>query len=116
MFFVAVIPGAISVALVFLVRERSHKASGQPEPRTAHPARAFTTEALAGLPRRYWQLLVVLGLFNVVDFSDLSYALLSYPAGVVSDRVARRVVYAIGLVVFALAYLGLGLTRSTAWV
>jgi MFS family permease len=46
--------------------------------------------------------------YNVV------YAVASYPAGAVSDRFGPRRVYAVGLVFFALCYLGLGSTRSTA--
>src|SRR3954452_24484955 len=42
--------------------------------------------------------------YNVV------YALSSYPAGVVADRIGPRRVYGLGLVFFALAYVGLGLT------
>jgi MFS family permease len=38
------------------------------------------------------------------------YALASYPAGVVADRLGPRRVYGLGLVFFALAYIGLGLT------
>ena len=40
------------------------------------------------------------------------YALASYPAGALTDRFGPRRVYAVGLVFFALCYLGLGLTRS----
>jgi MFS family permease len=44
------------------------------------------------------------------------YAGLSYPAGHVSDRVPRRLVFAAGLVFFAIAYVGLGLASSGGWV
>jgi len=47
---------------------------------------------------------------------NLSYAVLSYPAGLVSDRLNRRVVFATGLVFFAVAYLGFGLTDTTRWL
>ena len=138
LFFFAVIPGAISVGLVFLVREQP------PAPAERRNADAVTARRSASpgmLPRRYWELLLVLGLFNLVNFSDsllilrakevglgfaevilvyalfnACYAALSYPAGVASDRIPRRVVYAAGLLVFALAYVGLGLIHSTAWV
>jgi MFS family permease len=50
--------------------------------------------------------------YNVV------YTALSYPAGAVADRLSPAVVFAVGLVVFAIAYTGLGLTRShlAAWL
>src|SRR5205823_14524102 len=40
----------------------------------------------------------------------------SYPAGVVSDRLPRRHVFAAGLVAFAVAYLVLGAAASPGWV
>jgi MFS family permease len=40
------------------------------------------------------------------------YALASYPAGVLTDRWGPRRIYAVGLVFFALCYVGLGVTRS----
>jgi MFS family permease len=83
----------------------------------------------------------VLTLFGLVNFSDallilrakdlglgfvaitlvyalynVSYASLSYPAGAISDRLPRRMVYATGLAIFAVAYAGLGLARSSGWV
>lgn len=42
----------------------------------------------------------------------LSYAALSYPAGHLSDRLGRRRVFAAGMGVFAVAYLGFGLTTD----
>jgi MFS family permease len=47
---------------------------------------------------------------------NLTYAGLSYPAGVISDRVPRRLVFAAGLALFAAAYVGLGLARNGGWV
>jgi MFS family permease len=127
---IAVIPAVLSAGLVFLIRERTH-----PRPRSEQPWSA------RGLPRRYWRLIGVTAVFGLVNFPDtllllrakdlgldfagvvlayvlynLTYSLLSYPAGVVSDRLSRRVVFAVGLVVFACTYLGFGLTTTAAWV
>jgi hypothetical protein len=43
---------------------------------------------------------------------------LSYPAGAVADRLSPPMEFAAGLVVFATAYTGLGLTRNhlAAWL
>ncbi|MBI2705703.1 MAG: MFS transporter [Actinobacteria bacterium] len=126
---IAVVPAVISAALVFLIRERPHR-----HDRTARP---FT---IRGLPPRYWRLIAFVALFGAVNFPDtllllrakdlgfgfagvvalyvtynLSYAVLSYPAGVISDRRSRRVVFATGLAIFAAAYLGFGLTATAAW-
>ncbi len=93
------------------------------------------------LPRTYWRTMAFLGLFSLVNFSDalillraselglgfvgvigayclynLVYAALAFPAGVVSDRLPRRLVFAAGLVVFSIAYTSLGLVRSPGWV
>ncbi len=141
LFFIAVIPGAISVALVFLVRERQQTAHEQSANRAAGQHERMTAPSVRLLPRRYWELLVVLGFFNLMNFSDsllilrakdvglsftevilvyalfnASYAALSYPAGLLSDRIPRRAVYATGLFIFALAYVGLGIVRSDLWV
>lgn len=127
---IAVIPAVLSVALVFLVRERPHPGLGN--------HRAWS---LRGLPRRYWRVITLIGLFALVNFPDtllllradelgygftevvalyvlynLSYAVLSYPAGLGSDRRSRRVVFAAGLGLFAVAYLGFGLAGSPGWL
>lgn len=44
-------------------------------------------------------------------FSAVS-TVLSYPAGVIADKLKPRVVYAVGLVAFGIGYLTLGLTRN----
>jgi len=45
---------------------------------------------------------------------NLVYALISFPAGLVSDRLGRRGVIVVGWSIYALAYLGFGLA-STTW-
>jgi MFS family permease len=127
---IAVIPALLSAGLVFLIRERPHPHIGV--------KRAWSVD---GLPRRYWRVLTIMGLFALLNFPDtllllraerlgfgfagvvalyvlynLSYAVLSYPAGLVSDRLNRRVVFATGLGFFSLTYLGFGLTSTTRWL
>jgi MFS family permease len=117
----AVIPAVLSVLLVGLVRE-----GGPPLSRGA-----TTHEPLPAEVRR---LVVLLGLFSLVNFPDallllrahdlglsttsvvaaylvfnIVYAALAFPAGALSDRWPRHRVYATGLLFFALGYLGLGL-------
>lgn len=130
LFFIALIPAAGSALLVLLIRERPH-----PE------AKVRTGWNLHELPSRYWRVVGVLALFALVNFPDsllllrakdlglgftgvalvyvlynLTYAAVSYPAGMLSDRFARRNVFAAGLVVFAVAYVGFGLTSTSNWV
>lgn len=132
LFFIAFIPAAISVGLIAFVHERT----------TTHQER---TEAIARrggtLPPAYRRVVAFLAVFGLVNFTDAllllrakelglgfagvvvvytlynaTYSLLSYPAGVWSDRVPRRKVFALGIGVFAVAYLGLGIATSAAWV
>jgi MFS family permease len=117
---IAVIPAVLSVLLVALVRENG----------TA----VMTSPVTGPVPPAVRRLVVVLGLFSLVNFPDallllrahdlglsttaviaaylvynLVYAGLSYPAGSLSDRLPRHQVYGIGLLCFATGYLGLGL-------
>jgi MFS family permease len=133
LFFVAAVPAAISVGLIALVREHP--------PRPAHKAPDERQARAEALPRRYWRVVIPLAVFGLANFSDAllilrakeiglsfvsiilvytlynaTYAALSLPAGIVSDRLPRRIVYGTGLVIFAIAYLGLGLVHTTGWV
>ncbi len=128
---VAAIPALLSVSLVSLVREKPRVAAS-PAVRAVSPAQ---------LSDRFWRLVVLLGAFAFVNFSDallliraqhlglgvgsvigvyclynLTYALASYPAGVISDKIPRRIVVGCGLVIFALSYIGLGVISTSTWV
>jgi MFS family permease len=132
---VAVVPAVLSVALVFLARERRRW--------VVHAERPRVFSRVAELPRRYWRVTGLLVAFGIVNFPDallllrlneigfsvpevilayvgynLVYALASYPAGLLADRIGRPGVFAVGLVFFAIGYTGLGLTTDalTAWV
>ena len=132
LFLVAFIPAAISVGLVVFVREH---------PRPAAPPGGRVLVSFKALPGAYKRTVALLGLFALVNFSDallilraselglgfagivfaytlynLVYATLSYPAGDLSDRYPRRRIFGAGLVVFAIAYAGLGLATSTTAV
>lgn len=131
---VAVIPAVLSVALVFLVRETRRVIPAQ---RKAIFAR------VRDLPGRYWRVTALLVAFGIVNFPDallllrlneigfsvaevilayvgynLVYAVSSYPAGLLADRIRKPAVFGIGLVFFAVGYIGLGLTTDTvtSWV
>ncbi|WP_327139581.1 MFS transporter [Nocardia sp. NBC_01327] len=131
---IAVVPAVLSVVLVAAVRENRTAAPGSPPPVAGSAARA-------PLPARLRLLIGVLTAFSLVNFADallllrayelglstagvicayicynIAYAGLAYPAGALSDRIPRHVVFALGLVCFAVGYLGLGLIESPAWV
>lgn len=136
---VAVVPAVLSVLLVALLREVPTRRS----PAASDVASTGSRATGGPLPPSYWRVVAVLGLFSLVNFPDALlllrlheigfgvvavilayvtynavYTVLSYPAGVVADRLSPRSVFAIGLLVFAVAYAGLGLTedRLTAWL
>jgi MFS family permease len=132
---VAVVPAVLSVGLVFLVRETRRV--------RPHVDRKAIFAAVGELPRRYWRVTVALVAFGVVNFPDallllrlneigfsvvevilayvtynMVYAVSSYPAGLLADRIPRPAVFGIGLVFFAIGYVGLGLTTNAvaAWL
>jgi MFS family permease len=121
--------------MVFLVRET--RRALPPAERRAAFAR------VRDLPGRYWRVTTALVAFGLVNFPDALlllrlneigfsvvevilayvgynavYALSSYPAGLLADRIGRVQVFGIGLVFFAIGYTGLGLTTDpvAAWL
>ena len=133
--YVAIIPAVLSVLLIFLVREK---------PRTGpRPPRQPLFSGFRDLPKRFWRVSAVVVGFGLVNFPDallllrlneigfgvaevilayvtynLVYALASFPAGALADRLPHSVVFGVGLLFFAVAYVGLGLTTDPvlAWM
>ncbi|MFN8072033.1 MAG: MFS transporter [Mycobacterium sp.] len=132
--FIAIVPAVLSVLLIALVWEK---------PRTGpRPQRQPLLAGARELPRRLWRVTAVVVGFGLVNFPDallllrlneigfgvvavilayvtynLVYALASFPAGLLSDRLPRSAVFGFGLVFFAVGYIGLGLTHdhTVAW-
>ncbi|MGO9385401.1 MAG: MFS transporter [Mycobacterium sp.] len=129
--YLAVIPAVLSVLLIAWVRERP-----QDVPRAARVSLLAGTRRL---PRPYWGVVSFLVAFSLVNFPDallllrlkhigfsvvgvilayvgynVVYALASFPAGALADRFGRPVAYGVGLVFFAVGYLGLGITTDVA--
>lgn len=134
--FLAIIPAILSVLLIRAVREAP---AGTTAPSSTPPAGTIHRPAAAPLPRSFWRAWIPLAAFGLINFPDAllllrvnqlthslsfvvlayatynaSYALLSYPAGALADRFRPPLVFAAGLLCFAVAYTGLGLTSSTA--
>jgi MFS family permease len=127
-FFLAVIPGLLACAMILLVRERPIAATGV----NTHRVR------LRELPPTYWKYLAATALFGIGASSSNSFiimqttsigasfgatiliyagfnlvaALVSYPAGSVSDAAGRRNVLLSGFVIAAAAYLGFARTTN----
>lgn len=131
---VAVVPAVLSVALVAAVHER---------PNVAHKRTDDdgTTGRDRVLPVELRRLVLILGVFGIVNFPDallllrahdlgLStagviaayalynavYAAISYPAGATADRIGHKRAFIIGLGFFAVGYLGLALINAPALV
>jgi MFS family permease len=138
---IAVVPAVLSVLLVAAVRENHTPTTTNPEEPSNTSQRPVTDAHQVGLSPRLRLLIAVLTAFSLVNFPDallllrahdlglstagvigayicynIAYAFLAYPAGALSDRIPRHLVFASGLVCFAVGYLGLGLVGSPGWV
>jgi MFS family permease len=131
-FYLAIIPGLLAFLMVVLVKERA-------APTVA--AKSRIDVGVRQFPGGYWKYLFVTALFGLGNSSNaflilrtqeigaslertiliyaafnLVAALVSYPAGSLSDQWGRRNVLLAGFVVFGIAYLGFALTRNIALV
>lgn len=135
--------GLASLVLTLFVREteRDH-AAAPPTKKLQSPApAAATTPGWFHLPRPYWGVLTLLCLFSLANSSDvflllraselgfspwtvvmiyaaynLCYSALSYPAGVLSDRLGRWGIIAIGWAIYIVVYVGFALLPAAhAW-
>ncbi|GAA0327821.1 MFS transporter [Sphingomonas oligophenolica] len=127
-FYLAIVPGFLALAMIFFVSEK--------RPAAGRAKVTFETDARA-LPRRYRAYLIataVAGLGNssnaflilrtrelgvslqatilIYAAFNLVAALVSYPAGALSDRIGRRNILLLGLAVFAVSYLGFALITN----
>ncbi|MBL0136831.1 MAG: MFS transporter [Chitinophagaceae bacterium] len=135
LFFLAFIPGVLSVALIFLLKEEKKPVS------TLGKGNFFSFLSyfkIAGA--EYKQLLIGLLIFALGNSSDLFlilrareitgsdsitisayigynivYALSSYPMGILADKWGSKRIFLAGLVLFIIVYAGFALT-STAWI
>jgi MFS family permease len=126
-FLLAIVPGLIAFFMVALVRE--------PPAETATPTKTEIT--LRYLPKAYWKYLLVIALFGLgnsstsflilqtqavgvsLDKTILIYAafnfvaaVVSYPAGSLSDMLGRRMILLVAFMIFFLTYLGFALTEN----
>jgi len=126
-FYLTLFPGLMAFLMVLLVRERP----------TSVAAKAKLDVSLRQFPRSYWTYLLVTALFALGNSSNaflllrtrdsgaslettilvyaafnLVAALISYPAGTLSDRFGRRNVLVACFGVFLLAYLGFAITST----
>jgi len=131
MFYLAVIPGLLAFLMVLLVHEQ----------RADVTSKSKIDINLRQFPKSYWMYLLAMALFGIGNSSNsflilhtkdigasleatiliyagfnLVAALISYPAGFLSDRLGRRTVLLLSFVIFFVTYLGLALSRNVVMV
>jgi MFS family permease len=120
-FYLAIIPGLLAFTMVLLVKEK----------RIAEGIKTRIDLHVRNFPKAYWKYLIVIALFGIGNSSNsflilqikdkglsmvntvlvyamfnLAAALISYPAGSLSDKYGRKPVLLIGFVIFLFSYLG----------
>lgn len=126
-FYLAIIPGLLAFCMVLLVVERPIPVA----------AKAKIDIGLREFPAAYWKYLLVTALFGLGNSSNsflilrtqdigislqmtilvyavfnLAAALISFPAGSLSDRWGRKNILLASFIIFAAAYLGMALTED----
>ena len=126
-FYLALIPGLLAFFMVLLVNEKPAKVA----------SKSKIDVNLRQFPKSYWKYLLVIALFGLGNSSNaflilrtqdigaslettiliyaafnLVAALISYPAGSLSDTLGRRNVLLVSFVIFLVAYLGFALTKN----
>lgn len=133
LFFIAFLPGMISVLLLFTLKEQNGL-SPQGKTVTFSDSIKWLKSASAAYRTLLFGLLLFAGInsseiflllrakdLGISDagvvglyiFYNLIFALLAYPLGRLSDKVGMKRIFLLGLVLFALTYLGMALLSST---
>lgn len=130
-FYLAIVPGLLAVFMILLVQER-------PVPVAAKSKIDVT---LRQFPKPYWKYLLATALFGIGNSSNsflilqtkgigatleatiliyagfnLVAALISYPAGSLSDTWGRRSVLLVSFIIFFIAYLGFARAKSVVLI
>ena len=126
-FYLALIPGLLAFFMVLLVKEKPAKVT----------SKSKIDVNLRQFPKGYWRYLLVIGLFGLGNSSNaflilrtqdigaslettiliyaafnLVAALISYPAGSLSDSLGRRNVLLVSFIIFLVVYLGFAMTQN----
>ena len=130
-FYLAVIPGLLAFLLVLLVKETP----------VAVAAKAKIDVSLRQFPTGYWKYLLVTALFGLGNSSNaflilrtqdigaslettiliyaafnLVAALISYPAGSLSDKWSAKNILLVSFIIFLIGYLGFALTQNVGLI
>jgi MFS family permease len=130
-FYLAIVPGLLAVFMILLVQERPVQVA----------AKSKIDVNLRRFPKPYWNYLLVTALFGIGNSSNsflilqtkgigasfeatiliyagfnLVAALISYPAGSLSDRWGRKGVLLLSFIIFSIAYLGFARTKNVVFI
>jgi MFS family permease len=130
-FYLAIVPGLLSVFMILLVRERAVPVT----------AKSKIDVSLGKFPKTYWTYLLVTALFGLGNSSNsflilqtrgmgaslettiliyagfnLVAALISYPAGSLSDTWGRKTVLLMTFLIFFVSYLGFAHAKSIVFI
>ncbi|PWT95153.1 MAG: MFS transporter [Bacteroidetes bacterium] len=126
-FYLAIIPGLLAVTMIFFVKEK----------RTDVKAKTSIDVHVRNFPKAYWKYLMIIALFGIgnssnsflileikdtglslVDtilvyaFFNLVAAIISYPAGSLSDKFGRKPILFIAFVIFLITYVGFAFSTN----
>jgi MFS family permease len=129
-FYLAVIPGLLAVLMIIFIKEKKDAT-----------IKSKINIRFRQFPKSYWKYLIVIALFGIGNSSNsflilqikdkglslidtvlvyalfnLAAALVSYPAGSLSDKLGRRPVLLISFVIFLISYLGFAFTSSILFI
>jgi MFS family permease len=134
LFFIAFLPGIISVLLLFTLKEQNNLAP-QGKTITFGDSMRWLKTAMPAYRTLLWGLLLFAsinsaeiflllrakdlgmsdaGVVGLYIFYNLIFALLAYPLGRLSDTIGMKRIFLLGLALFAITYLGMALLSSTA--
>jgi MFS family permease len=129
-FYLAIIPGLLAVLMIFLVKEKNDAA-----------VKSKINIRLAHFPRAYWKYLIVTAIFGMGNSSNsflilqikdkglslidtilvyamfnLMAALISYPAGSLSDKSGRKPFLLISFIIFLISYIGFAFASNILFI
>lgn len=132
---VAVIPAVLSTIAVFFIRDNDLANVRQPRIKVQNAQGQANQQV--GLTKRLKALIWMLAIFSLANFPDalillhlsqegfsvvevvglyllfnIAYASMSFPFGLLSDRLKPQQVYALGLLCFSIAYVGFAITQD----
>lgn len=134
LFFIAFLPGLVAIALTFLLKDKAPPSPAYPLTRSSAPISFFSYLRYWKKAGRVYRLLIIgllaFTLFNSSDaflllalkeqkftdsqmigfyiFFNLIYALFSYPAGVLADKIGLKRMLIMGFLIFSAVYFFMG--------